>query len=407
LNYSSSARTRKPSSFGKKSYQGGGGNRNGGGRRKTGSGHGQYIDPKKFVKAAKPVEQDAYEATHKFEDFALNELVMKNVLAKGFKAPSQVQDQAIIPGLEGKDVIGIANTGTGKTAAFMLPLLTKLLAEKRNRALIIAPTRELAIQIQEEGRAYAKGGRLFDVLLIGGAPIGRQLRDLQRRPEIIIGTPGRIKDHLERGSLKVDQVSTIVLDEVDRMLDMGFIDDIRNILSGLPQERQSLFFSATMEPRIENLIKTFTKDPITVMARTSDTSDNVEQTIQHYFEKTDKIQKLHDLLISEGTEKTLIFCETKHGSDKLQKELQIRGFKVEAIHGNKSQGQRQRALQNFKQNKVDILVATDVAARGLDIDNVSHVINYDVPHTWEDYTHRIGRTGRGGKTGTSVTFVTH
>ena len=408
MNYSSSARkTRKPSAFGNRKKGGYGGNRNSGGRRKSGSGHGQYIDPKKFVKASKPVELEKYEPTHKFSDFDLHEMVQKNVVAKGFTEPSQVQDQAIIPALEGKDVIGIANTGTGKTAAFMLPLLTKLLNERRNKVLIIAPTRELAMQIQEEGRTFAKGGRLFDVLLIGGAPIGRQLRDLQKRPEIIIGTPGRIKDHLERGSLKIDRVSTIVLDEVDRMLDMGFIDDIRTILQEMPKQRQSLFFSATMEPRIKDLIRTFTNDPVTIMARTAETSDNVEQTIQHYFEKSDKIQKLHDLLIHEGTEKTLIFCETKHGSDKLQKELGVRGFKAEAIHGNKSQGQRQRALKNFKDDKVDILVATDVAARGLDIDDVSHVINYDIPHTWDDYTHRIGRTGRGGKTGTSVTFVTH
>jgi superfamily II DNA/RNA helicase len=407
LNYSSSSRrTRRPSAFGNKSYHSAG-NRNRNSRGKTGSGHGQYIDPKRFIKEAKLVELEPYVPQHSFEDFNMHDLLKRNVLAKGYTAPSQVQDQAIIPALEGKDVVGIANTGTGKTAAFMLPLLNKLMESRKNKALIIAPTRELALQIQEEGRAFSKGSKLFDVLLIGGAPIHRQLKDLQRHPEIIIGTPGRIKDHLERGSLKIDYVSTIVLDEVDRMLDMGFINDIRSILSEMPKQKQSLFFSATMEPRITALIQTFTKDPVTIMARTAETSDNVEQKIQHYFEKTDKLEKLHELLIEEGTEKTLLFCETKHGCDKLSKELNTRGFKTDAIHGNKSQGQRQRALSKFKKGEVDILVATDVAARGLDIDDVSHVINYDIPHTWDDYTHRIGRTGRGGKKGTSVTFVTH
>ncbi len=359
------------------------------------------------MKPAKPVEQEPYIPIHSFQDYPLHGLLQANILEKGFEQPSQIQDQAILPALEGKDVVGIANTGTGKTAAFMLPLLTKLLKNRNQKTLIVAPTRELALQIQEEGRAFGKGSKLFDALLIGGAPIKKQLKDLQKRPEIIIGTPGRIKDHLDRGSLKLDTVSTVVLDEVDRMLDMGFVNDIRQILHLVPAQRQLLFFSATLEPKIKALIDTFTKDPITIMARTSETSDNVEQTIQHYFEKTDKIEKLHELLIAEGTEKTLIFCETKHGSDKLTKELTARGFKADAIHGNKSQNQRQRALKKFKQAEVDILVATDVAARGLDIDNVSHVINYDVPHTWEDYTHRIGRTGRGGNLGTSVTFVTH
>jgi superfamily II DNA/RNA helicase len=238
--------------------------------------------------------------------------------------------------------------------------------------------------------------------------MNRQLRDLQRNPEIIIGTPGRVKDHMERGTLKLSKVSTIVLDEVDRMLDMGFIIDIREILSNLPKEnRQSLFFSATMSPTIENLIGTFTASPTTVMARTTETSDNVEQSVMHYFEKTDKLDKLHDLLNNDDVERTLIFCETKRSTEALAKELVLRGFTSDAMHGNKSQSQRQRALKNFKEGRVKILVATDVAARGIDVDGISHVVNYDVPQTYDDYTHRIGRTGRAGTKGHAVTFVTH
>jgi superfamily II DNA/RNA helicase len=404
-NYSSPRRSSRPSAFknsGRKSYHSGS-NKNRSSKRRF----GQTIDPKRFVKSAKLVEIEQYVPKHKFTDFDLNDTILQNLANRNYTVPSQVQDNAIPHALEGRDVIGIANTGTGKTAAFLLPTLNKLMANRGEKVIILAPTRELAVQIQEESRLFSKGGRLFDVLLIGGTPMNRQLRDLQRKPEIIIGTPGRIKDHMERGTLKLADVKTVVLDEVDRMLDMGFIHDIREILSNLPKERQSLFFSATMSPTIEALIGTFTESPTTVMARTAETSDNVEQSIMHYFEKTDKLEKLHDLLIKEEVERTLIFCETKHGSEALSKELISRGFTSDAMHGNKSQGQRQRALKKFKDGHVKILVATDVAARGIDVDEITHVINYDLPQTYDDYTHRIGRTGRAGTTGNAITFVTH
>ena len=410
-NFSQGRRSSRPSAFGgssngRKSYHTSS-NSSGSRNRSTKRRFGQTIDPKRFVKAAKPVEQKDYVPTHAFSDFAFNDTIKANLESRNYTAPSQVQDHAIQPALDGKDVIGIANTGTGKTAAFLLPTLNKLMANRGEKVLILAPTRELALQIQEESRAFAKGGRLFDVLLIGGTPMNRQLRDLQRRPEIIIGTPGRVKDHMERGTLKLHDVKTIVLDEVDRMLDMGFINDIREILSQLPKDRQSLFFSATLSPTIEALIGTFTDQPTTIMARTSETSDNVEQSIVHYFEKTDKLDKLHDLLNKQDVDRTLIFCETKRSTEALSKELVIRGFTSDAMHGNKSQSQRQRALKKFKDGHVTILVATDVAARGIDVDNISHVINYDIPQTYDDYTHRIGRTGRAGTTGNAVTFVTH
>lgn len=403
-NYSTARNSRRPSSFGgRKNYS----RNSGGGRSSKGRKHGQYIDPKRFVKQAKQVEEEAYVSVNSFNDFELNDTLKANVAGRNFINPSQVQDKAIPVALKGGDVIGIANTGTGKTVAFLLPLIQKLMADRQQRSLIIAPTRELALQIQEECRIFARGARLYDVLLIGGAPMGRQLRDLQRRPEIIIGTPGRIKDHIERGTLKLDQVKTVVLDEVDRMLDMGFINDIREILSTVPKDKQSLYFSATLSPTIENLIKTFTKDPTTIMARTAETSDNVNQSIMHYFEDVEKIGKLHDILIVDGVEKTLVFCETKRSTEKLSIELNSRGFKADAMHGNKSQGQRQRALKKFRDGQVNILVATDVAARGIDVEGITHVINYDIPQTYDDYTHRIGRTGRAGTTGHAVTFVTH
>jgi superfamily II DNA/RNA helicase len=401
--YYSSRSSRRPSAFGGRKNYSGNSSRSG----SRNKGRGQNIDPKRFVKTARPVEEEKYIPTHTFNDFEINELLKTNLISRDYTVPSQIQDHAIPVALQGKDVIGIANTGTGKTAAFLLPLLNKLIENRGQKALIIAPTRELALQIQEESRLFAKGARLFDVLIIGGVPMNRQLRDLQKRPEIIIGTPGRIKDHMERGTLKLNDVTTIVLDEVDRMLDMGFVADIREILSKLPENRQSLFFSATLSPTIQNLIGTFTHDPVTIMARTSETSDNVDQSIVHYIEKNDKLDKLHDLLLKEQVSRTLIFCETKRSTEALSKELISRGFTSDAIHGNKNQGQRQRALKSFKDGKVTILVATDVAARGIDVDNITHVINFDIPQTYEDYTHRIGRTGRAGTIGHAITFVTH
>lgn len=407
-NHTSARTKRRPSSSGRnRSRRGSSGNR-GSNRRSYHSkskNRGQYINPEKFVKAAKPVKMTVYAPQHSFEDFKINDLLKRNLRSREYEFPTQIQDEAIPLGLEGKDIIGIANTGTGKTAAFLLPILNNLLNNRGQKVLIIAPTRELALQISQESRAFSRGGKLWDTLLIGGVSIRPQLRDLQKNPEIIIGTPGRIKDHLERGSLRLDSVSSIVLDEVDRMLDMGFIKDIRMILGKLPQKRQSFFFSATLSPTIDSLIRTFTHSPVTVMAKTAETSDNVEQSVVRYNEKTDKMNKLHDLLIAGEVEKTLVFCETKYGSDKLSKELINRGFTSDAMHGNKSQGQRQRALRKFKDGEVEILVATDVAARGIDVDGITHVINYDIPHTYEDYTHRIGRTGRVNNTGHAITFV--
>jgi len=367
----------------------------------------QTIDPRRFVRAAKPREEVVYTPKHTFEDFAVEELIKNNLTIKGFVQPSPIQDQAIPVGLDGKDIVGIANTGTGKTAAFAIPVLHKLMTDKTSHALIVAPTRELAQQIEDECREIGKRSGIYGALLIGGSPMGRQLSDLRSKPQIVIGTPGRIKDHLERGSLQLSNFNLVVLDEVDRMLDMGFIPDMRFILDNLAPERQSFFFSATMSREIETLIRTFLQDPITISVKTGDTSENVEQAVVNYSGRADKIEKLHNVLNQEDVEKVLVFAETQRNVESLSNELQDRGFAADAIHGGKSQGQRERALRRFKNNDIRILVATDVAARGIDISDITHVINYSIPQAYEDYVHRIGRAGRAGRTGNALTFVEH
>lgn len=365
----------------------------------------ENIHPSRFIREAKPVKIEEYIATHTFDDFDIEPIIKRNLEGKGFTTPSPIQDQSIPHALEGKDIVGIANTGTGKTAAFMIPILHQLMIYPNSRALIMAPTRELAQQIEVEGRAIGKGSKLHGAVLIGGTAMGPQFGDLRFNPQIVIGTPGRIKDHLERGTLDLSDFSMVVLDEVDRMLDMGFIHDMRTILGQLAEERQSLFFSATMDDKVKSLIDTFSSDPVTVSVKTGVTSDNVEQNIVPYRTRDEKIEKLHDLLITDGVNKVLIFDETQRSVEQLHHELADRGFLVDAIHGGKSQAQRQKALTKFKKSDVDVLVATDVAARGIDVADITHVINYSTPQSYEDYVHRIGRAGRAGRKGHALTFV--
>jgi superfamily II DNA/RNA helicase len=350
------------------------------------------------------VEEQNFTPQNSFADFDVNPLLKTNITAKGFVIPSPIQDKTIPHALTGRDVIGIADTGTGKTAAFAIPVLHSLMLSD-SRVLVIAPTRELAQQIEVEFRSLAKGSNLRSAVLIGGTGMGMQLRDLRARPQIVIGTPGRIKDHLERGSLHLDNVNHVVLDEVDRMLDMGFVNDVRSILSQLASQRQSFFFSATLDNRVQTLIETFSKDPIIISVKTGDTGENIHQDVVRVGHSSEKISKLHDLLINGQITKAIIFDDTQRSVERLSNELIARGFKADAIHGGKSQGQRKRALDKFKANQVNILVATDVAARGIDVKDISHVINYSTPQTYEDYVHRIGRTGRASKVGHALTFV--
>lgn len=364
----------------------------------------KVLDPQLFVKRAVETTQEVYVAQHTFADFAFDEKLKENISRRGYVTPTPIQDQTIPHLLEGKDVIGIANTGTGKTAAFLLPLINKLVTKKNDSVLIIAPTRELAVQIDDEFREFSRGMGMFSALCIGGVSISNQIRNMRRNPHFVIATPGRLKDLEMRHAINFAKYNSIVLDEVDRMLDMGFVSAIRDIITKLPQERHSLFFSATLPNNVKDIMSSFLKDPVTVSINSNKTTNNVDQNIIRTDGKN-KIEVLHDLLITDEVKKTLIFGRTKWGIEKLSKELHMRGFKVDALHGNKSQFQRQKALDAFKDNRINILIATDIASRGLDIDDITHVINFDAPESYEDYIHRIGRTGRANKKGVALTFV--
>jgi superfamily II DNA/RNA helicase len=364
------------------------------------------LDFSKLVRKATP-KQDAHTPTikHTFTDFKLNKVLEANILKKGYNTPTPVQDQSIPHIMTGKDVIGLANTGTGKTGAFLIPLLEKVNKDRTQKVLILAPTRELAMQIEKEFREFGATMRIFSTLAVGGMPIYNQIRGLSMKPNFVIGTPGRIKDLSDRRHIKFSEFNNIVLDEVDHMLDMGFIEPITDILNALNPQRQSLFFSATMPVKNRELIKKFMKSPVTVEIAAREHVTSINQDIVRVKSEADKYPELKNILLKPGFDKVLIFAETKRQVDKLSKALIQDGFKAESIHGDKRQSQRRKALTLFAEGKMNILVATDVAARGLDIKNVTHVINYTAPKTTEDYMHRIGRTGRGSHIGTALTFV--
>ncbi|MCA9332421.1 DEAD/DEAH box helicase [Candidatus Saccharibacteria bacterium] len=363
------------------------------------------INPRRFIKVAKTEEVSEYQPTHMFNDFQISDLLKTNLSRKGYKVPSPIQDQAIPLALESKDIIGIASTGTGKTAAFIVPIIQKLSTQQSSAALIIAPTRELAQQIETEFKEMAKGFGIRWATLIGGSSMGYQLKDLRNNPRVIFGTPGRIQDHLKRGSLSLSKFNMVVLDEVDRMLDMGFINDVTEILKFTSGTRQSLFFSATLGAKVQDLAMRFSNSPVTISIKASSTSENVHQDIIGFGNSNEKIEKLHNLLINQEVAKAIVFDETQRNVDRLNQELIDRGFSVEAIHGGKTQSKRQRALKKFKDSEVNILVATDVAARGLDVKDITHVVNYSIPREYDDYIHRVGRAGRAGKMGYAYTFV--
>ena len=367
---------------------------------------GESIHYSRYIKPASAVQADeVYQPEHTFADFEVNLLLKQNIEKKGIVTPSPIQDQSIPVALAGNDIVGIANTGTGKTLAFAIPVINRLMNEPGSKALVLAPTRELAEQIEIEMKSIGKGSGLFGATLIGGVNMRPQFMALKDNPEIIIGTPGRVKDHLQRGTLDLSNVNMIVLDEFDRMLDMGFVNDMRMILGELADDRQSFFFSATLDAKVKSLVTEFTKDPVTVSVKSGETTDTVEQNVVFYKDKAEKIDLLHDLLIDEAAKKVLIFHETKYGADRLGQTLVDRGFAAGSIHGGKTQGARSRTLREFKSNTTNVLVATDVAARGIDVSDITHVINYAEPQTYADYVHRIGRAGRAGKTGFALTFV--
>ncbi|MEJ8574771.1 DEAD/DEAH box helicase [Microbaculum marinum] len=345
-----------------------------------------------------------------FSELNLSAPLMRALDEAGHETPTPIQAQAIPHLLNGRDLIGIAQTGTGKTAAFALPILTHLeksaghVAPKSCRVLVLSPTRELSGQIVDAFKGYGRHIRPRVELVIGGVPMGRQIRAMSHGVDVLVATPGRLIDLVEQRAVRLDSVEVLVLDEADQMLDMGFIHAIRAIARLLPEERQTLLFSATMPAAIADLSRQFLNDPVRVsVTPVAKTADKVEQTVIHV-NRADKPSRLAEVLSDPAIEQALVFTRTKHGADKVVRSLDKAGIKSAAIHGNKSQNQRERTLAAFRAGKISALIATDIAARGLDIPGVSHVVNYDLPNVPESYVHRIGRTARAGRDGIAVAF---
>ena len=347
----------------------------------------------------------------KFTDLGLSAPLLKALSEHGYETPTPIQAQAIPPVLAGRDLMGIAQTGTGKTAAFALPIIERLLKNPRKparrgcRVLVLSPTRELASQIADSFRAYAKHIELSVAVVFGGVAPGPQVRKLSNGVDVLVATPGRLLDHVDGQMLRLDQVEHFVLDEADQMLDLGFIHSIRRVVPMLPHRRQTLFFSATMPKAIKDLADTMLNDPTMVaVTPVAKTADRVEQSVV-FVEQAGKRTVLAEILKQPDMERALIFTRTKHGADKVVRQLEQDGVNAAAIHGNKSQPQRERALGSFRTGHIKVLVATDIAARGIDVDGVTHVVNYDVPNVPESYVHRIGRTARAGAAGIAVSLV--
>lgn len=342
--------------------------------------------------------------TELFGNLELDKRIVMAIRDMGFEEPSPIQAETIPLVLEGNDVIGQAQTGTGKTAAFGIPVIQNIEVSKHVQALILTPTRELAIQVAEEIGNIGRVKRIRSLPVYGGQPIDRQIRALKSGIQIVIGTPGRLIDHINRGTIKLDHIKHLILDEADEMLDMGFVDDIEEIMKSIPAERQTLLFSATMPRPILSMTKKYMKAPKTVSVTKEDlTVPLIEQV---YYETKDKVEGLCRLMDTEIDGKLIIFCRTKKGVDDLTIALSSRGYISEGLHGDLSQNQRDRVMKKFREGAVDVLIATDVAARGLDIENITHVVNFDIPQDPESYVHRIGRTGRAGNTGIAMTFIT-
>ncbi|EPR68665.1 DEAD/DEAH box helicase [Cyclobacterium qasimii] len=344
-----------------------------------------------------------------FEQLELISPILKALQERNYKEPTAIQEQAIPKILAKRDILGSAQTGTGKTAAFALPIIQLLHTEKNHdkgrvaiRSLIVTPTRELAIQIDENLEFYGKYTKLRHAVIFGGVKQGSQVNEIKRGVDILVATPGRLLDLINQGFIKLDQVKIFVLDEADRMLDMGFINDIKKLLKLLPRKRQSLFFSATMPDNIVSLADNILTDPIKIEVNpVSSAADTVQQKV-YYTNKESKKDLLFHILENKEIDQVLLFSRTKHGADKITRNLKSKNINAAAIHGNKAQNHRQKVLSQFKEGSIRVLVATDIAARGIDIDKLQYVINYDVPEDPETYVHRIGRSGRAGESGTAI-----
>ncbi len=352
------------------------------------------------------VAERKVESMSSFQDFALSRRVQQAIDGMGFEEPSPIQAACIPLVLTGRDVIGQAQTGTGKTAAFGVPMIEQVSTEGRVEGLVLTPTRELAIQVAGEFRKIGKFKRVRTLPIYGGQSIGHQIRALQQGVQIVVGTPGRVLDHIRRGTLRFDNLKTVVLDEADEMLDMGFIEDIETILKETPAHRQTMLFSATFTPEIKRLAVRYMKDPEHVTVNRGEITVPLTEQVYYKVLERNKLESLCRVIDSEEVELGIIFCRTKRGVDELVEALVARGYLVDGLHGDLSQAQRDRVMRKFRTNEIELLVATDVAARGIDVDNVTHVINYDIPQDPESYVHRIGRTGRAGKRGLAITLVT-
>ena len=342
-----------------------------------------------------------------FNNLGLSEAILRDIARAGFTEPTPIQAQAIPPGLAGRDVLGCAQTGTGKTAAFVIPMVERLAGKSEGvpRGLILAPTRELAIQTQETITKLGHSRRVYATTVVGGADMNAQIRGLRQRPDILVATPGRLLDHMWNGTVNLIKMQILVLDEADRMLDMGFAPQINQILEALPEERQTLLFSATIPTDLADLARASVKDPVRVMvAKPATPAERAEQAL-HHTSREDKTKLLLTLLNADR-DSVLVFTRTKHGADRLGRALGNAGHKVAIIHSNRSLSQRRAALEGFRRGTFRVLVATDIAARGIDVANIGHVVNYDLPNTPEDYIHRIGRTARVKASGRATSFVT-
>ena len=349
-----------------------------------------------------------------FADLGLIQELLEAVKDAGYTSPTPIQQQAIPPALTGRDLIGLAQTGTGKTAGFTLPIIQRLLEEghghvqagaHRVRVLVLTPTRELCVQVEESFRKYGRHTGLRVAAIYGGVGIEPQTKELNRGVDVIVATPGRLIDHMERENVAFDDLEVLVLDEADRMLDMGFAPQLNRLVAQVPRFRQTLLFSATMPPEVEALARKYLRKPLVIqVGRRSSAASTVTHAV-YPVPRDKKTELLAELLEKEGMDSVLIFSRTKHGADKVVRHLASRGISATAMHADKSQGERTRALEDFKSGKVRVLVATDIAQRGLDVSGISHVINYDVPQQPEDYVHRIGRTGRAASSGDAFTFM--
>lgn len=377
-------------------------------RRPSGSGFkASTLDPNLLVREAIQTEENVFRSDRLIKDLPISLNLKQCLDRKGYERPTEIQDKTLEDLLAGRDLLGIAQTGTGKTGAFLIPIIEQLLHKRVNPyALIVVPTRELATQVEEEFKSMTKGLGLYSACFIGGTNINRDMNALRRQSHVVIATPGRLLDLVNRRAMSLYKFETLVLDEFDRMLDMGFIRDVKRILEGMPNRKQTMLFSATLDKNQQSLIDSILRNPVTVKVSSGDRPvESIKQDIIRVEPGEVKFDLLFNLLSDQDFSKVLLFEETKYKVKRLCLQLNKVGIKADQIHGDKSQNARQNALNDFKRGKIRVLVATDVASRGLDISDVTHVINYQVPQTHDSYIHRIGRTGRAGKIGKAYTFV--